>query len=166
MRTILLSLSLVTCLFWNAAVHAADPDERLADPLLEARAQEIGAQLRCVVCKSQSIEASDAPLARDLRILVRERLSAGESDAAILDYVAERYGAYVLLKPPVQGNTLVLWLAPAALLLLCGIAATLVLRGRTTSPAVAPLSADEAAALAALEKTAADTDTNGADAAR
>lgn len=129
---------------------AIDPDERLDDATLEARAQEIGVQLRCVVCKSQSIEASDAPLARDLRLIVRERLVAGDSDEAILDYVAARYGAYVLLKPPVQTNTIILWLTPIGVLALGGVAVVSVLRGRKTESATQPLNTDEAAAINAL----------------
>ena len=109
--------SLIFLLTMGAA-GAVQPDEVLADPALEARAREIGAQLRCVVCQSQSIDDSDAPLARDLRLLVRERLLAGDSDDAVVDYVVDRYGDYVLLKPPMQTNTFFLWTAPALISLL------------------------------------------------
>ncbi|MEM6413594.1 MAG: cytochrome c-type biogenesis protein [Pseudomonadota bacterium] len=130
---------------------AVDPDERLDDPALEARAQELGAQLRCVVCKSQSIEASDAPLASDLRILVRERIAAGDSDEVILEFMAERYGRYVLLKPPVQGNTAVLWIAPIALFVIGAMIGVAVLRSRNQQPtALDPLTAEEDAKLKAL----------------
>jgi cytochrome c-type biogenesis protein CcmH len=93
------------------------PDEVLADPALEARARALSAGFRCLVCQNQSIDDSEAPLARDLRLLVRERLKAGDSDAAVEDFVVARYGEYVLLRPPLSWHTLVLWLLPAGLLL-------------------------------------------------
>ena len=132
-----------------ASALAAEPDEKLADPALEARAEKIDEQLRCVVCQSQSIAESNAPLAKDLRVLVRERLSAGDSDEAAIDYIVERYGDYVLLKPPVQGNTYFLWLFPLFALVAGAAAAFVVLR---KSPAVAagPLSAEEEEALKRL----------------
>ncbi|MBI1392576.1 MAG: cytochrome c-type biogenesis protein CcmH [Alphaproteobacteria bacterium] len=114
------------------AAAAPDPDERLEDPALEARAREVGRELRCVVCQSQSIEESDAPLAEDLRRLVRERIAAGESNAEVLDYVADRYGDYVLLRPPVRGSTFILWGAPAGLILLAGAAGIIFLRRKET----------------------------------
>ncbi len=92
---------------------AVEPDEMLDNPVLEARAREISRQLRCVVCQSQNIDDSNAPLAKDMRLLVRERLVAGDSDEAIIAYLVARYGDYVLLKPPVQTNTAFLWAAPA-----------------------------------------------------
>ncbi len=91
---------------------AVEPDEALDDPALEMRALEISRNLRCVVCQSQSIDDSNAPLAKDMRLLVRERLVAGDSDNEVYDYLVARYGDYVLLRPPVQQNTYVLWLAP------------------------------------------------------
>lgn len=100
------------------AVLAVQPDEVLSDASLEKRARSISAGLRCLVCQNQSIDDSDAPLAKDLRVLVRERLVAGDSDGQVLDYVVARYGEFVLLKPPMNSHTLLLWLAP--LLLLAG----------------------------------------------
>jgi len=88
------------------------PDEILADQVLEARARMISKELRCVVCQNQAIDDSNAPLARDMRILVRERLTAGDSDAQVKQYLVDRYGNFVLLRPPVQPNTLFLWLGP------------------------------------------------------
>lgn len=99
-----------------AQLAALDPDEMFADPAKEARAREIGKQLRCLVCQNQSIFDSNAGLAHDLRMVVRERIEAGDGDAEIVDYVAERFGDYVLLKPPVKGETYLLWAAPAGFL--------------------------------------------------
>jgi cytochrome c-type biogenesis protein CcmH len=92
------------------------PDERLADPALEARAREISTELRCLVCQNQSIDDSNAPLARDLRILVRERLEAGDTNDEVRDYLVARYGDFILLKPPFRADTLLLWLAPLVVL--------------------------------------------------
>lgn len=97
----------------NITVLAVEPDEVLDDPALEARAREIGRELRCVTCQSQSIDDSNAPLAKDLRLVVRERLLAGDSDEEVVAYVTDRYGDYVRLKPAVRGDTLLLWLTPA-----------------------------------------------------
>jgi cytochrome c-type biogenesis protein CcmH len=97
--------------------HAVQPDEVLADPALEARARALSAELRCLVCQNQSIDDSNAPLARDLRLLVRERLKASDSDAQVMDYVVARYGDFVLLKPPVNSSTLILWATPFLALL-------------------------------------------------
>ena len=105
--------------------HAVDPREVLEDPVLETRAREISKGLRCVVCQNQSIDDSDATLARDLRLLVRERLVAGDSDSQVVDYVVSRYGDFVLLKPPFKFATLALWLGPllfVTLALLAGFA--------------------------------------------
>ncbi len=107
---------------------AVEPDEILADRTLEARAREVSRQLRCVVCKSQSIDESDAPLARDLRLLVRERIVAGDTNEEALAFVVDRYGRYVLLKPPLGAETIALWAAPVATLGLAGIFGVLHLR--------------------------------------
>ena len=101
---------------------AVNPDEILNDPLLESRAREISKGLRCVVCQNQSIDDSDASLARDLRRVVRERLLAGESNKEIINYLVSRYGDFVLLKPPFKGATLVLWLGPLVFVLLALLA--------------------------------------------
>ena len=109
----------VAALWLNApAAYAVEPDEILSNPALEARARAISADLRCLVCQNQSIDDSNAPLARDLRLLVRERLVAGDTDEAVRKFVVARYGTYVLLRPPFGAETLALWLAPPALLLL------------------------------------------------
>ncbi len=110
MRALFLGLAL--CL---AAVSAGavNPDEMLDDPALEARAREISKGLRCLVCQNQSIDDSDADLARDLRVLVRERLVAGDSDGQVIDYVVSRYGDFVLMRPPFKASTYALWLGPA-----------------------------------------------------
>ncbi len=130
-----------------APASAVEPDEVLTDPRLEARARDISAHLRCLVCQNQSIDDSHAPLARDLRLLVRERLVAGDSNQGVQDYIVQRYGDFVLLKPPLNLETVLLWLAP--LLLLVG-AAVLAFRQlslsastRTGTSVEPPLSADE-----------------------
>ena len=96
---------------------AVAPDEVLLDPALESRARALSAQLRCLVCQNQSIDDSDAPLAKDLRVLVRKRLQAKDSDQAVMDYIVARYGAFVLLKPPMKSSTLLLWLTPLLVLM-------------------------------------------------
>ena len=113
-------LLLVTFIVLNAAAYAVEPDEILKDPALEARARSISAELRCLVCQNQSIDDSHAPLARDLRLLVRDRLKAGESDTQIRQYLVERYGDFILLKPRVAADTIILWGAPFLALLLSG----------------------------------------------
>ena len=114
-------------------VHAVEPDEILQDPALESRARRLSAHLRCLVCQNQSIDDSNAPLARDLRLLVRERLKAGDTDQQVMQFVVQRYGTFVLLRPPVDRSTLILWLAP--LLLLGGAALYIWSRMRTATAA-------------------------------
>ncbi|MCM2291918.1 cytochrome c-type biogenesis protein CcmH [Allorhizobium sp. BGMRC 0089] len=94
---------------------AVNPDEMLKDPALEARARALSAELRCMVCQNQSIDDSNADLARDIRLLVRERLEKGDSDQQVIDYLVSRYGDFILLKPPLTADTVILWFAPAAL---------------------------------------------------
>jgi len=114
----LASLTLVIAtLFFMGPALAISPDEILADPTLEARARDIGQSLRCLVCQNQSIDDSDAELAHDLRLLVRQRLTAGDSDDQVKNYITTRYGDYVLLKPPFKQETFLLWLGPGILLL-------------------------------------------------
>ena len=96
---------------------AVTPDEVLSDPVLETRARVLSAQLRCLVCQNQSIDDSDAPLAKDLRLLVRKRLQAKDSDAQVMEYIVARYGDFVLLKPPMKSSTLLLWLTPLLVLM-------------------------------------------------
>ena len=117
-------------LFAATPALAVGPDEILDDPMLEARAREIGKELRCLVCQNQSIDDSDADLARDLRLLIRERLEAGDSDEAVIAFVVERYGDYVLLKPPLKPATYPLWLGPFAILGIAILVATFYLRRR------------------------------------
>jgi cytochrome c-type biogenesis protein CcmH len=124
---------------------AVEPSEMLADPALEARARALSAGLRCLVCQNQSIDDSNAALAADLRVLIRERLAAGDSDGEVLDYLVARYGEFILLKPPVNGQTLLLWLVPPAVLLLGAAVAAVAFRRRAR--AVPPLDAAEEAAL-------------------
>ena len=112
------------------AAYAVQPDEMLADPKLEARAHAIGEGLRCLVCQNQSIEESDAELAHDLRLLLRQRLLAGDSDAQARQFLVDRYGDYVLLKPPLDAETLALWFGPGLLLVLGGTAFLLYFRRR------------------------------------
>jgi cytochrome c-type biogenesis protein CcmH/NrfF len=126
-----------------------NPDEMLADPALEARARAISEGLRCMVCQNQSIDESDADLARDLRILVRERLKAGDSDRQVVDYIVSRYGEFVLLKPRLEPRTLLLWGAPLLLLLAGGAFMIVAMRSRR-SPQTSALTADEQAALDAM----------------
>jgi cytochrome c-type biogenesis protein CcmH len=131
-----------------APAHSVQPDEVLPDAGLEARARHISSGLRCVVCQNQSIDDSNAPLARDLRILVRERLKAGDSDEAAIGYIVQRYGDFVLLRPPLNIETILLWLAPLLLLAGAGVLAFKQFRSpaRTSAPSndEAPLSPDEA----------------------
>ena len=151
-----LSLILFFCLGLGLVpALAVAPDEILDDPVLEARARALSAELRCMVCQNQSIDDSDAPLAKDLRVLVRERLQAGDSDAEVIDYLVSRYGEFVLLKPRFAWHTIVLWAAgPAALVAgVIAIALTLRRRRRTVATRVEPaLTADEQRRLDALLK--------------
>lgn len=109
-RMILLSLVWAACL--GAPARAVQPDEIMADPAKESRARDLSHELRCMVCQNQSIDDSEAPLARDLRLLVRERIAAGDSDAQVMDFLVARYGEFVLLKPRLKPHTLLLWLLP------------------------------------------------------
>jgi cytochrome c-type biogenesis protein CcmH len=121
---------------FTAFAHAVTPDEVLRDPELERRARTISQELRCVVCQNQSIDDSNAPLAHDLRVLVRERLVTGDSDEQARDFIVARYGNFVLLKPPMQLNTLALWVGPAFFVLVAAIGFGWHLRRRLTGPAI------------------------------
>ncbi len=148
LRALLVSLMILCA----PAAQAVGPDEILPDPALEQRARDISAGLRCLVCQNQSIDDSDADLARDLRILVRERLVAGDTNAQVEQYVVDRYGEYVLLNPRLGAHTILLW-AAAPLLLIVGLITLLIARRRTTAPVAAVgLTAEEQAALDALER--------------
>ncbi|CAA7621869.1 Cytochrome c-type biogenesis protein CcmH [Candidatus Terasakiella magnetica] len=148
------SLVLLCALAWTVPAFAVNPDEMLKDPAQEYRARELGKDLRCLVCQNQSIDDSDADLAKDLRIIVRERISAGDSDAAVKKFVVDRYGDYVLLKPPFKATTLALWLGPFALF--AGAVAVVLgfyRRRRSAAPVPPPpLSADEKKRLEKLLK--------------
>ncbi|MBO6806081.1 cytochrome c-type biogenesis protein [Thalassospira sp.] len=124
---------------------AVNPDEMLSNPVLEERAREISKELRCLVCQNQSIDDSDAELARDLRVLVRERLVAGDDNQEVIDYIVARYGDYVLLNPPLKPETYILWASPAVLVVLAILAVFAFYRRkkRDGSPASASLSKDE-----------------------
>ena len=133
--------------------HAVEPSEVLPNPALEHRAREIGRQLRCVVCQNQSIDDSSAEVARDMRRAVRERLTAGLSDAEVFDYMTARYGDYVLLNPPFKPETFILWLGAPLVLLLAGTALLAGAVRRKRQPiAPPPLTAEERARLAAVLK--------------
>jgi cytochrome c-type biogenesis protein CcmH len=152
----LVCLSLLCWLTVFSPAMAVQPDEMLKDPQLEARARALGSELRCLVCQNQSIDDSDADLAHDLRVLLRQRLSAGDSDDAAKQYIVDRYGDYVLLDPPFKASTLVLWIGPGVLLLLALWAAAIFLRRRqaVADAAAAPLSEAERQRLDALLKDA------------
>jgi cytochrome c-type biogenesis protein CcmH len=136
--TFALSLSIA------GAANAVQPDEVLPDPALEARARAISEGLRCLVCQNQSIDDSEAPLAKDLRLLVRERLKAGDSDQEIVDFIVARYGEFVLLKPRFESQTLLLWLAtPAVFLAAILLVASAYRRRKSAQEQTAPLSVNE-----------------------
>jgi cytochrome c-type biogenesis protein CcmH len=147
-RRLLLVLGLLLAI--GALAWAVEPSERLADADLEARARAISQELRCLVCQNESIDESNAPLAHDLRILVRKRLVAGDSNRQVLNYIVARYGVFVLLDPPFEPVTWVLWLGPPILVL--GAAAGLLLRARRRRPDPTPsaLTPDETARAASL----------------
>ncbi|ESX80767.1 MULTISPECIES: cytochrome c-type biogenesis protein [unclassified Mesorhizobium] len=148
-RVTLASLVLLLALLFAGAAQAVKPDEVLADPALEARARALSEGLRCMVCQNQSIDESDADLARDLRILVRQRLVAGDTDQQVMDYVVSRYGEFVLLKPRFNLRNALLWGTPVLLLLVGGTFILLAARSRR-STATAALTSDEKAALDAI----------------
>ena len=132
----------------SISAHAVQPDEILQDPILETRAREISSGLRCLVCQNQSIDDSDASVARDLRILIREQLQQSKTNGEVVDYIVARYGDYVLLKPRLTSHTALLWFAPFAILL--GCAALLLRRRAAPNKAEQPLSEAEKAELAEL----------------
>ncbi|MCV9943582.1 MULTISPECIES: cytochrome c-type biogenesis protein [unclassified Rhizobium] len=139
-------------LFTPMSAFAVNPDEVLADPALEARARALSAELRCMVCQNQSIDDSNADLAKDLRLLVRERIADGDSDEAVLTYIVSRYGEFVLLKPRVSMKTVLLWGAPVLLVLAGGLSLLVFARKRAGKPTGSKLTADEQAKLSELLK--------------
>ena len=150
-RAILGAVLVSVCLLVGNAL-ALQPNEVLKDPALEARARALSKDIRCLVCQNQSIDDSNADLARDLRVLVRERLQKGDSDPEILDFLVKRYGDFVLLKPPVKVSTYLLWYGPIGILILGVIGLIVFFRNRRVVPArtTAGLSADEEKRIAAL----------------
>jgi cytochrome c-type biogenesis protein CcmH len=134
----------------GSSAHAVEPAERLADPALEARARALSQELRCLVCQNQSIDESNADLAHDLRVLLRQRLAAGDTDRQVLDYVVARYGVFVLLDPPFAPATYLLWLTPPALVLGVGIFLIARSRRRRPDPELPSLSEEERARAALL----------------
>lgn len=140
MKALLALLAL--CLLAPLA-FAVEPSERLSEPTLEARARALSTELRCLVCQNETIDESGAPLAHDLRVLLRERIAAGDTDAQAVKFLTDRYGNFVLLKPPVEPATYLLWFGPIIVLLLAGSGALLYLRRRKAAAPVAPLSAAE-----------------------
>ncbi|MGO7182648.1 cytochrome c-type biogenesis protein CcmH [Rhizobium brockwellii] len=149
MRRLLLAFAM---LLMAAPAFAVNPDEVLADPALEARARTLSAELRCMVCQNQSIDDSNADLAKDLRLLVRERITDGDSDEAVLNYIVSRYGEFVLLKPRVSMKTVLLWGAPVLLVLAGGLSLLVFARKRAGKPTGSKLTADERARLSELLK--------------
>jgi cytochrome c-type biogenesis protein CcmH len=152
-RRLIRCLTIAWVIASSSLAFAVQPDEIMRDPAQEVRARALSRELRCMVCQNQSIDDSDAPLARDLRLLVRERIGAGDSDGQVIDFLTARYGVFVLLKPRFQAQTLLLWLLPPVAL---GIGAALLLlavrrRGRAMSGnESAPLSFEEQGRLAEL----------------
>lgn len=145
MKRLILILTLIA-----SPLFAVNPDEVLDDPAMEARARVISAELRCVVCRGENIDESNASIARDLRLLVRERLLAGDSNDEVIDYVVDRYGEYVLMTPTTSGANVILWAAGPVLFLLAAIGAIFYLRGRDKPVPGEGLSADEEARLKEL----------------
>ncbi|HLG85812.1 MAG TPA: cytochrome c-type biogenesis protein [Alphaproteobacteria bacterium] len=144
-------LALLAALMLSRPAFAVDPDEMLKDPAQEKRAEAIGKQLRCPVCKTESIEESDADFTRDLRKVVRERVAAGDTDQQVLDYMHARYGDFILLKPPFEPSTWILWLAPPLLLMAGGALAWVVIRRRPAAAEPPALTEAERAAIEALK---------------
>ena len=139
--------ALILLLLASLPLRAVELSEVLADPALEARARTLSKELRCMVCQNQSIDDSEAPLAHDLRVLVRERLKAGDTDAQVLNFFVARYGEFVLLKPPLAWHTAALWGLPPAVLLIGFVAIVVVVKRRRNAPPAA-----EAANLTAAEE--------------
>jgi cytochrome c-type biogenesis protein CcmH len=150
MRGLVLILMLALSVGFAGSAAAVEPDEVLADSALESRARALSAELRCMVCQNQSIDDSNAPLARDLRILVRERIAAGDSDGEVVDFLVARYGEFILLKPRFSGQTVLLWIAAPATLIVGGIVAVFLFRRRRPAIDAKPLDEAEKRRLAAV----------------
>ncbi|MBV9456816.1 MAG: cytochrome c-type biogenesis protein CcmH [Bradyrhizobium sp.] len=148
-----LAIACVLAALGLSAAHAVLPDEVMSDPAKETRARSLSRELRCMVCQNQSIDDSEAPLARDIRLLVRERIAAGDSDAQVIDFLVARYGEFVLLRPRFERQTYLLWLVPPLLLIGGGVGLWLHTRRRVRGqfePAVPALTPDEEDRLSAL----------------
>lgn len=146
-----LRLAIFLLLAAIAPAAAVEPDEILHDPVLEQRARDLSAEIRCVVCQNESIDSSNAEIARELRVLVRERLVAGDSDEQVLDYLVARYGDFVLLRPPMKPATYLLWFGPFIVLLIGAVAVFVYFRHLRRATAMPPaLSAEEESRLARL----------------
>jgi cytochrome c-type biogenesis protein CcmH len=144
---------LLFALFWSGPLWAVQPDEMLSDPRLETRARAISQELRCMVCQNESIDESEAPLAHDLRVLVRQRIQAGDSDQQVIDFLVSRYGEFVLLKPPLSWHTVALWGLPPVVLLFGAVMLVVAARRRKLAAptgATANLTAAEEARVAEL----------------
>jgi cytochrome c-type biogenesis protein CcmH len=159
MKPILACVFAMAVMMASSAVYAVQPDEIMSDPAMETRARDLSRELRCMVCQNQSIDDSEAPLARDLRLLVRERLKAGDSDGQVVDFMVARYGEFVLLKPRLSWHTAILWGAPLAVLvagsLMIGFAVRRQVAGAPL-PEVAALSEAERRQLKAIERAQLD----------
>ena len=155
--TRLLGIALLATGLSLGEAAAVNPDEVLEDPVLEQRARTLSLKLRCLVCQNQSIDDSNADLARDLRIILRERLVAGDTDEQVIQFLVDRYGDYVLLEPPVKPITYLLWYGPAALLVLGGVGLAIAVRRRRATPAAEGLSEEEEKRLAELLKSGDNT---------
>jgi cytochrome c-type biogenesis protein CcmH len=149
MHRLFLAAALAACIGGPAA-NAVEPSERLPDPALEARARALSQELRCLVCQNQSIDESNADLAHDLRVLLRQRLAAGDTDRQVLDYVVARYGVFVLLDPPFTPATYLLWVTPPVLVLGAGVFLVLRARRRRPDPELPALTEEERARAALL----------------
>jgi cytochrome c-type biogenesis protein CcmH len=149
LRRLLAAAALLIAIGGSPA-RAVEPSERLADPALEARARSLSKELRCLVCQNQSIDDSNADLAHDLRVLLRQRLMAGDTDQQVLDYLVARYGMFVLLDPPFEPATYLLWLTPPLLVLAAGGVLLFRSRHRSAEPVAPPLSEEERARAAAV----------------
>jgi cytochrome c-type biogenesis protein CcmH len=155
LKRLLACVFVVAAMLGGPAAYAVQPDEIMADPTKEARARELSRELRCMVCQNQSIDDSDAPLARDLRLLVRERIAGGDSDNQVIDFLVARYGEFVLLKPRFVPHTLLLWLLPPLALIGGGLALWFYSRrrsnaGSTADPSLLHLTEEEEARLERL----------------
>jgi cytochrome c-type biogenesis protein CcmH len=155
LKQILILAFALAVMMGSSTAYAVQPDEIMSDPIKEARARDLSRELRCMVCQNQSIDDSEAPLARDLRLLVRERIAAGDSNAQVIDFLVARYGEFVLLKPRFESHTLLLWLLPPLALAGGGLALWMHGRRRSRSaaaqdPSLFRLTAEEEARLERL----------------